>query len=232
MALFGLGKKKESASPVTEPVVESRSPVDEVLKLRQQGLNNNQIVQALQRAGYKPHQVFDALTQADMMPAGPIQQEAEPEQYQYTEVQQPVYQPEESQPPQETYPAEGEKVEELVEAIIDEKWEELVKDINKIVDWKKSIETKIEVLEQRVNDLKASFETLQKGIVDKISDYDQSINDVGAELKAMEKVFQKVLPTMTENVSELSRIVKSAKEKEQKSTSFLPKGKKSVRDDK
>ncbi len=42
-------------------------------------------------------------------------------------------------------------------------------------------------------------------------EYDQNILNVGTEIKVMEKVFQKVLPTLTENVNELSRITKGMK---------------------
>ena len=44
----------------------------------------------------------------------------------------------------------------------------------------------------------------------KIADYDKNLLSVGTEIKAME-VFQKVLPTLTENVGELSRITKEIK---------------------
>ncbi len=96
--------------------------------------------------------------------------------------------------------------EELIEAIIDEKWNELVKDISKIIDWKVAAEGRLSAMEQEVKDLKDSFDKLHQAVVGKVGEYDQHILDVGAELKAMEKVFAKVLPVFTENVSELTRI--------------------------
>ena len=62
-----------------------------------------------------------------------------------------------------------------------------------------------------MSDVKADLETLHKAIVSKIGEYDKNLLDVGTEIKAMEKVFQKVLPTLTENVSELSRITRQVK---------------------
>jgi peptidoglycan hydrolase CwlO-like protein len=97
-------------------------------------------------------------------------------------------------------------VEELVESVIDEKWNELVKDLNKIIDWKNASETRLTAIEQQFKDLKDQFDRLHAAIVGKINDYDKNIQDVGAEIKAMEKVFSKVLPAFTDNVSELSRI--------------------------
>src|SRR3989344_6765208 len=75
MALFG--KKKEeyplfpappapASMPSSSPMPSSPTPVDLVVQMRQQGMSNNQIVQALQRANYKSHQIFDAINQADI----------------------------------------------------------------------------------------------------------------------------------------------------------------------
>ncbi|MEA3399391.1 MAG: hypothetical protein U9R00_02675 [Patescibacteria group bacterium] len=101
--------------------------------------------------------------------------------------------------------------EELIEAIIDEKWNELVKDINKIIDWKTNAEGRLSSMEQEIKDLKAEFDKLHQAVVGKIGDYDKNILSVGAEIKAMEKVFAKILPVFTENVSELSRITDDLK---------------------
>ena len=64
-----------------------------------------------------------------------------------------------------------------------------------------------------MNDIRADFETLHKGILGKVGEYDQNLTNLGAEIKAMEKVFSKILPTFTENVNELSRLAKDLKMK-------------------
>ncbi len=101
--------------------------------------------------------------------------------------------------------------EELIEAIIDEKWNELVKDITKIIEWKSAAENRLGGMEQKLADLQNSFDKLQQAIIGKIGDYDKHILDVGAEIQAMEKVFSKVLPVFTQNVSELARITDDLK---------------------
>jgi hypothetical protein len=108
---------------------------------------------------------------------------------------------------------ETQRIEELAEAIIDEKWNEIVRSINKIVDWKERVETRLTKLEQQVDDMNKNFDTLHKGILGKISDYDRNLTNVGAEIKAMDKVFQKVLPSLTESVGELGRITSGMKKK-------------------
>lgn len=101
---------------------------------------------------------------------------------------------------------ETQRIEELAEAIIDEKWNEIVRSINKIIDWKERVESRITKLEQTIVDMRKEFDSLHKGVLGKIGEYDKSLTDVGTEIQAMEKVFKKVLPTLTENVNELSRI--------------------------
>jgi prefoldin subunit 5 len=98
-----------------------------------------------------------------------------------------------------------------VESIIEEKWDDLAKDINKIVEWKGEVESKLAKLEQRLDSIQDNFDKLHQAVIGKVGDYDKNILEVGAEVKAMEKVFSKVLPLFTENVSELSRVVQALK---------------------
>ena len=102
----------------------------------------------------------------------------------------------------------------MVEAIIEEKWTELVRDVNKIVEWKNKVEARISEMEVKIESLKDSISDLNKTIVTKVNDYDKHILEIGSDLKAMEKVFSKVLPAFTENVNELSKITGKLKGKE------------------
>jgi len=129
--------------------------------------------------------------------------------------QQPQMMDMNQQAPSYSQPSDGsrEKIEEMAEAIIDEKWEELVKSINKIIEWKSKVESNLNKVEQEIRDLKDNFSKLQNSIIGKINEYDKNIVNVGSEVKAMSQVFEKVLPTFTENVAELRRIVKSSPKK-------------------
>ena len=100
----------------------------------------------------------------------------------------------------------------MAEAIIDEKWDEVAKDIRKVIEWKDKSEDRIAKLEQQLIDIRLSIDSLAKSVMSKVSAYDQNIVDVGTEIKAMEKVFQKVLPTLTESVNKLDRMTKGVKE--------------------
>ena len=106
-----------------------------------------------------------------------------------------------------------EEIEEIVEGVIEEKWAELIKNLDKVLEWKEITESKLIKMQQKIKDLRVQFEELHQGILVKVGEYDKNIRSVGSEIKAMETVFQKVLPTFTENVAELSRLTKKIKSK-------------------
>ena len=227
MPLF---KKKDP-----EPSPSQINPTDQVMQLRQQGLNDNQIIPALQKDGFASAQIFDAMSQADIQggaggtlapgqapinaaqpapPGAPMQNAPAmaPATAQAPSIAPAtdMAPPNDMAPPQEAYGGDStERIEEIAEAIIDEKWEVLVKDIHKIVEWKDGMDSKMSKVESNVSDIKEDFDKLHKAIINKIDEYDKNLSDVGSEIKSMNQVFQKVLPTFTENISTLSRITKN-----------------------
>ena len=228
MAFFKLKKKREESLDMPMPSPEMQapqpqaSPVEQVLMMKQQGYTNNQIVQTLQSQGYNTSQIFDAINQAGLsggFEAGPEQENPETGMQEYGQSYEQPYQQQSFQAPREIQPPtsiDEERIQEVAEAIIDEKWEELAKDIKKVIEWKERSEDRLAKLEQQVIDMRLSIDSLTKSIMSKISSYDQNIVDVGTEVKAMEKVFQKVLPTLTESVNKLDRMTKGYKEPQKK----------------
>jgi DNA-binding transcriptional MerR regulator len=183
------------------------NPVDMVKSLRAQGMDNNQVIQTLQRQGFSSNTIFEAMNQLDTG-AGDSQPQ---EQYQNYPVFPQGSSNSEVKPQRVSSLRENTTDEELIEAIIEEKWSNLVKDLDKIIEWKNSANNKIISMEQKMEDMRHEFDKLHSAIISKIDDYDKNISTVGAEVKAMEKVFSKVLPVFSENVSELSRIAKDLK---------------------
>jgi predicted nucleic acid-binding Zn-ribbon protein len=197
-------------------------PTDTVLSMRNQGLSNNQIIQSLQRAAYSPQQIADAMAQADIKynvestPMG-AQEAAASAAGSYGEAQ--AYPYEETAAPQTataTMAETGfsvEALQQLIEQIIEEKWEDLVKDVSRIADWKEKVDSRITIIEQQLSDMKASFDKLHTAILEKIGDYDRTIAGVGTDIKALENVFKKILPGFMENVGELSRITEDLRKR-------------------
>lgn len=192
-------------------------PLDQVKAMKAQGFENNQIIESLQRDGYSSSQIFDAINQADLVPASDISFQPQPQAQKAPQKEQQPFQPQQSQSDYQEHVHDAQSnyelanTEELVEAIIDEKWNDLIKDINKIIDWKNETETKVIQLEQKFDLLKDQFDRLHQAIIGKVGEYDKHILDVGAEVKAMEKVFSKVLPVFTETVHDLQNVADDLK---------------------
>ncbi|MFA6073683.1 MAG: hypothetical protein WC758_06210 [Candidatus Woesearchaeota archaeon] len=185
------------------------SPVDLIRSLKSQGMDNNQIIQTLQRQGFSSNIIFDSMNQVEITPP---QQEQNSDRFQnYPVFQETPVAPVSRVQKIATQDNTSTTNEELIEAIIEEKWNSLVKYLDKIVEWKNSANNKIVSMEQKIEDMRHEFDKLHMAIISKIDDYDKNISTVGAEVKAMEKVFSKVLPVFAENVSELSRIAKDFK---------------------
>jgi hypothetical protein len=206
MALFGRKAEKVSI------------PTDQVIKLRQQGFSDDQIVQTLQKDGFKSHQIFEAMNQAEvkaMVAPESLEEIPAPENPMEHTPASPA-----ELPPLPSAPGERmsvDRIEEIAEAIIDEKWNELVVNVNRIIDWKEETDRKLAAIQAKISDLGARFEKVQASMLGKIEEYDKTMTEVGTDVKALTKVFQKVLPGFMENVGELSRIterIKGAKKAE------------------
>ncbi|MBS3139094.1 hypothetical protein J4207_05300 [Candidatus Woesearchaeota archaeon] len=181
--------------------------VQQVLDLRQKGMTDNQVIQELQKQGMSTQQIFDSLSQADL--AGPSAQpswEADmppmpappgmgmPEPSHYAQQQSPQYSGGE------------ERLQEVAEAIISEKWDELLKEMQKVVGWKERMDGEVQSMKDALSSLKDEFNQLRQGILGKVTEADERMREVSSELKAVHNIFKDVLPTFTENVAELSRV--------------------------
>lgn len=204
-----------------------------ISQLRARHLTDMQVVQTLQQQGYHPLEITQALEAADRKqqfntpdPTGnwTMEQPQNPMKFQPQSVINPQMAPPPqfpgmmpmggmgTMPPPGPYPPQAEEsvnsdeIEELIEAVIEEKWNELRKNIDKIVTWKEQTESKLVQMQQQMKDLRDQFDKVHNAVLGKIGEYDRNIKDVGAQLQAMEKVFSDVLPTFTQNVNTLNRI--------------------------
>ena len=189
--------------------------VNEVTQLRSQNLSNDQIAQQLLYQGHSNADVFNAMSQADVTPAseqGHMENQMPPPPAMGQP--QPPAQPGMPPPPAEHHAeVDTNKISEIAESIIEEKWSELVDHVNTIIEWKSTMELKLASMEEGIKNLKSEFETLNKAILGKIGETDSVMREVGTDIKALEQVFKKILPGFVENVNELSRITAKMKKK-------------------
>lgn len=182
-------------------------PISDVAQLREMGLTDSIITNELSRKGYSQQQIAQALAQA------PSQE---------SQFDEPVPSGPMLSSPQEAGGASGdggstgniyERIEEITESMIDEKWDELISEVKKIVEWKEKIEEKQAKIINDVDKLKENFKILHEGVLGKLEDYDSRMQEVGTELKAVGKVFKDVIPEFVENVKELSSVTGRMKNK-------------------
>ncbi len=189
-------------------------PVSEVEQLRAQGMIDNDVVEQLMRKGYSPDQVHAAISQLDEggaimagtgfssgfqagapMAPGQMMGQGGGAQGGQGDSSDGLY---------------G-RMEELVEKMIDEKWDELIGEVKKIIEWKEKVEVRQVKMEGDLAKLKEDFTLLHQGVLGKLEDYDIRMRDVDSELKAVGKVFKDTIPTFVENVKELSSVAERLK---------------------
>lgn len=198
------------------------SALEQIKQLKKQNLSNNQIIQNLQGQGFKPHEIFDGLNQIDAEPQAtgqpmpepaPTPQKTQPMPQQYQQPTPQYQQPQQYPVPQQELSIQREDIEEIVEEIIDEKWEDLITSVEKIVEWKETLESEIANSKKEIEDMKKEFSELRQGMIGQLSSYQQNMNDVGTELKAMQKVFKQSIPELADKISDLDRLSKKIKKK-------------------
>lgn len=174
-----------------------------VSRMRSQNMSNDEIAQRLLYQGFSNSDVFDAINQAD---SGAYSSSNEMGYSQETPLHSSSSQSSDSS-------IDTNKIEEIAESIIEEKWSDLVDHVNRIIEWKSSMELRLNTVDEQIKNIKSDFETLNKAILGRINDSDSIMREVSTDMKALESVFKKILPGFVENVNELSRITQSLKRK-------------------
>ena len=211
-------------------------PTDKIKDLRNTGSSDDEIVKSL-RSGYSNEEVDDAMNKENLRQDNilnsldefePIQKE-QPEDKGVEEGEEELL--EEAPAPEETEESEArlikgydyeprpsaeassEKIQEIVETIVEEKWEDLLAKVGDLNLWKESVNNDLEAIKQELLRTQERFNNLQAALVGKVTDYSRNISDMNAEMKALEQVLKNILEPLTTNVKELSRITSQFKKK-------------------
>ena len=179
----------------------------QVIDLRNQGLTDNLIVTELGKQGIPPDQVHATIAQMDGsaslgQPVGSPEVPAAPDFGASPGMSQQGMQPQDN-----IY----DRIEEITEGMVDQRWDELIIEVKKILEWKQKVEDAQRKIENDVVKLKEDFKVLHTGVLGKLESYDERMSEVGSELKAVGKVFKDVVPVFVENVKELKHHVEKHK---------------------
>jgi len=106
-----------------------------------------------------------------------------------------------------------ERIHEIAESIVNEKWEEFMSRVGDLAAWQERVNMNISAIKQEIVRIQDRYENLQKAVLGRIGDYDKGITDVHTEMKALEKVFERIVEPLVTNVKELERITTRLKGK-------------------
>lgn len=158
--------------------------------------------------------------QPSMMPSESQQApEIQPREYPQEQFAYPQY----SQPQQyqEEYyqPSDIETINEIAEQIMEEKIQELKKQISSLTKLKQEISPEIQNLKKRLEKVENTINELQMAVLKKIGEYGENIKNISNEMKATQESFSKMINPVLDNQrksEEPTEDEKSETEKEQK----------------
>lgn len=214
-----------------------------ITALRQEGLNPKEINDALTQSKIKSElsqQPPEQFSGQGMMPSI-VQKEQESQDDEY-----PEYNPEEYKPEASTYPqydtslaqpspqgyyqeyeapqqqTDVEAINEIAEQIVDEKVDEIKKQISSFKDFAGEVENEIERVNKRLEKLETNFGQLQMAVIKKIGEYGENIKNIADEMHQTQDSFSKILNPLTDNIRELQKITSMQQPKKQKQENEKP----------
>ncbi len=217
-------------------------PVDEVQRLTQQGYSETEITEQLRDRGYSYSEITEALNEAVKESASTANQggqdygpqpQAEPapqpsqappaEPAQPQPVQQPVQQ--EPLPPVSSGSSSGgdydthtgdmgisPEEEELIEIIVSEHMSQVDNHLDQIWDEIETLKQDMKELKVQVDEISIRKEESENMFVESMDTVQEHFEQTQARMGGMEKALQQVLPSLVENVRELSTIVEDMRE--------------------
>lgn len=105
----------------------------------------------------------------------------------------------------------SDQTQSIVEAIVEEKWEDFISRVGDLGLWKESINNDIEAIKQEILRVQERMNNLQNVMVGKVTEYSRSIGDINTEMKALEQVFQRILQPLTTNIKDLNKVTAELK---------------------
>ncbi len=141
----------------------------------------------------------DQQLESSNQPTQPYAQEQYPDDsnYQYQEYQYPDY-----VPPQAI---DVETINDLINQIIDEKIQDINKEISSFAKFRKETTYKIQEIDKKLSKIKDNLDDLQLAIIKKIGNYGEDIDNITKELKATQDSFSKIIDPLTDKIRDTER---------------------------
>ncbi len=128
----------------------------------------------------------------------------------YSSQEQPKY----AYPAYEPYTGNisSDVVNEVAEQIIVEKLSPLKDKIERALDFKNIIDTKVDYIDERLKRIERTIDRLQLSVLQKVGDYMTNVDDIKNELQETQKSFKALMPQMHNPIAQTATIVKDKSE--------------------
>jgi len=97
--------------------------------------------------------------------------------------------------------------EDVVEKIVSEKMERIDAKFEDFERAREELYNELHQIKDSISEIKSKYVQLQEDNVVKIEEYNKELEGVGSQIKAMQRVMQNIIPTLAENVRQLSDVV-------------------------
>ncbi|WP_414836666.1 hypothetical protein [Candidatus Nanohalococcus occultus] len=104
------------------------------------------------------------------------------------------------------------QVEELVETVIAENIDQIFSEFENVYGEIDSIKEQMEDMEQRLHDLEVRDDEDQQQFVQKVEEMESHVDNYQSRIGGLEKAFQQVLPSLVDNVQDLTGLVQEIKD--------------------
>ena len=101
--------------------------------------------------------------------------------------------------------------EELVETIVAENLDQLEREFNNVYEELDQLRQDINDLDQRVHDLEVRDDEDQQQFIKKVDEMEDHVDNYQSRIGGLEKAFQQVLPSLVDNVRDLTDLVQEIK---------------------
>lgn len=211
-----------------KPKGKGKLPLEEIASMRASGMSDKDIIKKLKEMGYSYDEIEKGMLESLKDEVAESPREKAPKLKNASPTVAEVYEePKEEVPVPEVAPetliepgAEaglfGEpepelSIEELVEGVVNEKWEVFERELRNLKFDQEKLLREIEEIKKEVYKLS---EEKQNPIIEKrLNDLGKAIEDLDARISGLEKAFKQFLPSLVQNIRILSHLVSKLKEK-------------------
>lgn len=192
---------------------QNRSESDIIAAMQKKGASQNEIVDAITQAKIKNavnspedsenppvHQPTgyegmepSILNPASMSESAPTQ-EYSPEQYAQLQQYSPNYQQQDQEQNYQQYAPgmSSDTISEIAEQVVSEKMAPIRAQLEKAIDLKNTVESKIEYIDERLSRIEKIIDRLQLSILQRVGEYVTNVEDIKKELVETQKSFKSI----------------------------------------